>query len=153
MLRLRVLLPCVLVWLLASRTTGQCALRPYAFRGVVRRQCDGPVVPDARVLVFLGDQEGTLSAGGQARYPDFFRTDRRGKFRASAWFDTFTSYDPQTGHHCDRTPSQVELVVTRPKYLSKRVMLDLADLKSIKEGDVQVFELPVIELEACQSES
>jgi hypothetical protein len=153
MLRLRLLLPTMLVWLVASQTAGSCGLRPYAFRGIVRRQCGGAVVADAQVFVFMDDQDGTFSAGATTRYPDFFRTDKRGRFKASAWFDTFTSYDPATGHRCDRTPSRVEVIVTRPKFLSKRVLLDLASLTSVKEGDVQVFEVPAIELEPCQRES
>ena len=153
MQRLRPSVPIMVAWLIASRTTGQCALRPYAFRGVIRSQCNGPVVADARIFVFLDDQDGTLSAGGNTRYPDFFRSDRHGKFRANAWFDTFVSYDPQAGHRCDRVPTRVEVVVTRTKYLSKRVTLDLAKLSAVREGDVQVFDLPAIELEPSEGKS
>jgi hypothetical protein len=149
----QLLLAALLGWLLASSTGGSCALRPYEFQGTVQRQCNGPAVPNARVFVFLDDQDGTLAAGAQTRYPDFFVTDKRGNFAAKAWFDTFASYDQKSGHRCDRIPSRVEVIITRPRYLTKRATFNLTDLKSREAGETQVFDLPAIQLEPCQGQS
>jgi hypothetical protein len=75
---------------------------------------------------------------------------RRGRFRATSWFDTFVSYDQATGQHrCDRTPTRVEIIVAHRGYQTTRATFQLAKLHSTRSGETEVFDLPAIEMPPC----
>ena len=147
MLRLKLLFIVGMSALVASRVLGSCALKAYGFRGTVRVSCKEKAVSGARMVFFLDDQDVTLDGGSDNRFPDHFTSDRLGRFRATSYFDTFSSYVPGSGHVCDREAKTVEVFVTKSGYRSRRARFELKALASVQEGGVVIYELPIVELE------
>jgi hypothetical protein len=133
--------------LAASHVLGNCALKAYRFRGVVRVSCKEKVVTGARIVFFLDDQDVTLDGGSDNRFADHFTSDRLGRFRATSYFDTFASYASGSGHVCDREAKTVEVFVTKAGYRSRRARFELKVLASAQEAGVVVYEIPALELE------
>lgn len=128
----------------------KCAARPYKIAGVVIDESTKKGIAGAKLFFFFDNYYTTWSNGYQTSYPDFFETDDTGEFKASAWFETFKSYNAFTGHNCKGRPDELTIIVTVSGYLTKRVLLGKKELSIKEQTNEGLIHLAAIELEKSQ---
>jgi hypothetical protein len=137
--------PAVALLLLLSDVPleAKCAFRQYKLKGVVVEDVTHRPVAGASVFVFLDNYDSTYSGGYNTTYPDFFVTSGEGEFVAVSYFYSFRKSSFFWGDVCDKKPKRVELVVTAPGFLTKRVLLSFDDLKRSGVSRLEnIVELP-----------
>ncbi len=137
MLALLALLP------LKQRAFAKCAFAKYTITGTIRDESTGQAISNATLFFFFDDYKSTLSEGYKTKYPDFFTTDTKGIFVATAFFDTYSGCG-LFGDRCNRKPKLLTVFITAPDYLTKRVIFKKKDLNA-GGGDLdRTIELPTI---------
>lgn len=146
MMRMRIVSSLLTLCLLgALPLDAKCAFHQYVFNGTVVEDSGRIPVAGARVVLFLDDYESTYAGGYLTKYPDFFESSREGAFKAVSHFYSFRKVSLFGGDVCDKEPKRVEVVVTAPGFLSKRVVLPFGNLqRSRPSRSANVVKLPAI---------
>ena len=73
----------------AGAASGKCPYRGYEITGIVQEEKTSQGIANAKLLFFFDEEQSTFANGYETKYPDYFKTDALGAFKATAHFDSY----------------------------------------------------------------
>ena len=135
---------------LKQQAFAKCAFAKYTITGTVQDESRRQAISNATLFFFFDDYKSTLSEGYKTKYPDFFTTDTKGIFVATAFFDTYSG-GGLFGDRCNSKPKRLTVIITASGYLTRRVIFNTKHLNIGGETLDHTIELPPILLYASNS--
>ncbi len=131
----------VLLITFVDKAFSKCPYVAYKISGVVQDADTKKMISQASLLFFFDNEESTLAAGHETKYPDYFKSNEQGQFLATAYFDSYSGSFPTD--RCNKKPETLTAIVIADGYLTKRLTFKVHSLKVINELTLQ---LPGIEM-------
>jgi hypothetical protein len=107
---------------------GKCPYKEYEIAGVVQEEKTGQVIAGAKLYFFFDDLQRTLTYGYETRYPDFFKTNDRGAFLATVYFDSYSGF--LITDRCNKKPTALTVIIIAEGYPARRMEYKIKKLLS-----------------------
>lgn len=120
--------------------SGKCPYRDYKITGIVQEEKTNLIIAGVKLYFFFDDLQLTLTNGYKTEYPDFFKTDEKGAFSATVYFDSYSGWF--ITDRCNKTPENLTVIISAEGYPARRIKYKLKKLL----GPDGAIKLPPISL-------
>jgi len=120
--------------------SGKCPYRDYKITGIVQEDKTNLIIAGVKLYFFFDDLQLTLTNGYKTEYPDFFKTDEKGAFSATVYFDSYSGWF--ITDRCNKTPENLAVIISAEGYPARRIKYKLKKLL----GPDGAIKLPPISL-------
>ena len=124
----------------SGNALAKCPYKPYTIIGVVQEEKTDQLIDDATLFFFFDDLESTLAEGFDTKYPDFFKTNNNGAFKATAYFPTYSGR--LISDLCGKKPKKLTVIIVAKGFSTMRIIFNLSELI----GENETIQLPPISI-------
>jgi len=105
---------------------GKCPYRDYRITGIVQEEKTSLIIAGVKLHFFFNDLQLTLTNGYKTGYPDFFKTDEKGAFSATVYFDSYSGWF--ITDRCNKIPENLTIIISAEGYPARRIKYKLKKL-------------------------
>jgi hypothetical protein len=106
--------------------SGKCPYRNYKITGNVQEDNTNLLIAGVKLYFFFDDLQLTLTNGYKTEYPDYFKTDEKGAFSATVYFDSYSGWF--ITDRCNKIPENLTIIVSAEGYPARRIKYKLKKL-------------------------
>ena len=120
--------------------SGKCPYRDYKITGIVQEEKTNLIIAGVKLYFFFDDLQLTLTNVYKTEYSDYFKTDEKGAFSATVYFDSYSGWF--ITDRCNKAPEELTVIVSAEGYPARRIKYKL---KKLLDPDGAI-KLPLISL-------